>query len=67
MIGVLVAFLTYIEGAPLHNVLWGLFGFSVILVAPIIVYVAVMMALDRSKSAVVNSRRNSLAINQPCI
>lgn len=53
MIGVLVAFLTYIEGAPLHNVLWGLFGFSVILVAPIIVYVAVMMALDRSKSAVV--------------
>ena len=53
MIGVLVAFLTYIEGAPLHNILWGLFGFSVILVAPIIVYVAVMMALDRSKSAVV--------------
>ncbi len=57
IIGVFIAFLTYIQGQALwsgmHNVLWGLFGVSAVLLAPIIIYVAVMMALDRSKSAVI--------------
>ncbi len=57
IIGVFVAFLTYIKGQSVwtvaHNILWGLFGISAVIVAPIVIYVAVMMALDRSKSAVV--------------
>ncbi len=57
IIGVLVIFLTYIEGQSVwtwcHNILWGLFGISTVLVAPIVIYVAVMMALDKSKSAVI--------------
>ncbi len=57
IIGVFVVFLTYIKGQAvwlgMHNILWGLFGISTVLLAPIIIYVAVMMALDRSKSAVI--------------
>ncbi len=57
IIGVFVVFLTYIKGQSVwtigHNILWGLFGISAVLVAPIIIYVAVMMALDRSKTAVI--------------
>ncbi len=57
IIGVFVLFLTYIEGqaawTAMHDILWGLFGISAVLLAPIIIYVAVMMALDSSKSAVV--------------
>lgn len=57
IIGIFVIFLTYIQGQALwsgmHNILWGLFGISTVLLAPIIIYVAVMMALDRSKSAVI--------------
>lgn len=57
ILGVLVLFLTYIEGQAvwlfLHNVIWGLTGVSAVLLAPIMLYVAVMLALDRSRSAVV--------------
>lgn len=57
ILGVFVAFLTYIQGQALwsgmHNILWGLFGVSTVLVAPIFIYVAIMLALDKSKSAVV--------------
>ena len=56
IIGVFIVFLTYIQGqaawSGMHDILWGLFGISTVLLAPIIIYVAVMMALDRSKSAV---------------
>lgn len=56
ILGVFVIFLTYINGEFLwngmHNALWGLFGVATVLVAPIMLYVAVMLALDRSKSAV---------------
>lgn len=57
ILGVFVLFLTYIKGQAvwlwMHNVLWGLMGVSAVLFAPIMLYVAVMLALDRSKSAVV--------------
>lgn len=57
IIGVFVIFLTYIKGQAvwlwMHNGLWGLMGITAVLFAPIILYVAVMLALDRSKSAVV--------------
>ncbi len=57
ILGIFVVFLTYIKGQAawtgMHNILWGLFGISTVLVAPIIIYVAIMLALDRSKSAVV--------------
>ena len=56
ILGVFVVFLTYIQGqaawSGMHNILWGLFGISTVLVAPIFIYVAIMMALDKSKSAV---------------
>lgn len=57
ILGVFIIFLTYIKGQALwlwmHNVIWGLTGVSAVLLAPIMIYVAVMLALDRSKSAVV--------------
>ena len=57
IIGILVLFLTYIKGQFVwlwvHNALWGLMGVSAVLFAPIMLYVAVMLALDRSKSAVI--------------
>lgn len=57
ILGVFVLFLTYIKGQAvwlwMHNLLWGLMGISAVLFAPIMLYVAVMLALDRSKSAVV--------------
>lgn len=56
-VGILLLCLTYITGESLwkiiHNGVWGLFGISAVLLAPIVLYVAVMLALDRSKSAVV--------------
>lgn len=56
IIGVLVAFLTYIQGQAAwkgaHDILWGLFGIATIFLAPIVIYVAVMLALDKSKSSV---------------
>ena len=55
-LGILVAMITLIEGSALwkviHNTMLGLFGISVFLVAPMIIYVAVMIALDKSNSAV---------------
>ncbi len=57
VIGILVVCLTYIKGQTVwtfcHNILWGLFGISTVMVAPIVIYVAIMMALDKSKSAVI--------------
>ena len=54
--GILVAMLTFVKGAALwttiHNGLLGLFGVSVFLVAPIMIYAAIMMALDKSHNAV---------------
>ncbi len=57
ILGVFMLFLTYIKGQAvwlwMHNVLWGLMGVSAVLFAPIMLYVAVMLAMDRSKSAVI--------------
>ena len=54
---VFVLFLTYIKGQAvwlwMHNALWGLMGVTAVLFAPIMLYVAVMLAMDRSKSAVI--------------
>ena len=56
-LGILVAMLTFIEGSALwkiiHNVLLGLFGVSVFLIAPIMIYASIMIALDKSHSTVV--------------
>lgn len=66
VVGVFVGFLTFIKGQSLwtgmHNILWGLFGVSAVMVAPIIVYVAIMMALDRSKSAVISKMLQGLVL-----
>lgn len=66
VVGIFVAFLTFIKGQSLwtgmHNVLWGLFGVSAVLVAPIIVYVAIMMALDKARSAVISKMLQGLVL-----
>lgn len=55
-LGLLTIPLTFIEGGGLWNKLYinqrGLFGISVFLVAPEIIYVSVMLARDKSKYAV---------------
>ncbi len=57
ILGVFMLFLTYIKGQAvwlwMHNALWGLMGISAVLFAPITLYVAIMLAMDRSKSAVI--------------
>lgn len=57
IIGVFLIFLTWLKGEALwsgmQDILWGLFGVSAILLAPVVIYVAVMLAMDKSKSAVV--------------
>lgn len=57
IVGVFLIFLTWLKGESLWNsmqmIMWGLFGISAALVAPIVIYVAIMLALDKSKSAVV--------------
>ena len=57
ILAVFIVFLTYIKGQAvwlwMHNALWGLMGISAVLFAPIMLYVAVILAMDRSKSAVV--------------
>lgn len=57
VLGVFLFFVTWLKGESLWNtmqmIIWGLFGVSAALVAPIILYVSIMMALDKSKSAVV--------------
>ena len=55
--GILVAMLTFVKGSALwltlHNGLLGLFGISVYLVAPIMIYASIMIALDKSSNAVI--------------
>ncbi len=57
IVGIFLIFLTWLKGESLWNsmqlIMWGLFGISAALVAPIVIYVAIMLALDKSKSAVV--------------
>ncbi|MCD7771492.1 MAG: DNA translocase FtsK [Oscillospiraceae bacterium] len=57
IVGILILCLTWISGESvwniLHNVMWGLFGISAVFVAPIIIYVACMLAIDTSSSAAV--------------
>lgn len=55
-VGILVLLLTLIEGEAawkaIHNLLMGLFGISVYLVAPILLYSSVMIAMDKSGKTV---------------
>ncbi len=57
VVGIFLLFVTWIKGESLwngmHNVMWGLFGISAAFVAPIIIYVACMLAIDKSSSAAV--------------
>ncbi|MCD7823363.1 MAG: DNA translocase FtsK [Oscillospiraceae bacterium] len=57
IVGIFLLFVTWIKGQALwngmHNVMWGLFGISAAFVAPIIIYVACMLAIDKSSSAAV--------------
>lgn len=56
-LGILIAFFTIIKGGAMwekiHNSLLGLFGISAFLVAPIIIYTAVMIALEKTKNDVI--------------
>lgn len=56
-IGVLIGLFTIIKGVEtwekIHNILLGLFGISAFLVAPIIIYTAVMIALDKTRNDVI--------------
>lgn len=56
-LGVLLLMITFIEGTALwkvlHDTLRGLFGVSCYLIAPITLYVSIMIALDKSQSAVI--------------
>lgn len=55
-LGVLVMLFALIPGGSawlaIHNLLRGLFGVSVFLVAPIMIYASIMIALDKSQQAV---------------
>lgn len=55
--GILIGMFTIIKGAEswlkIHNVLLGLFGISAFLVAPIIIYTSVMIALDKTRNDVI--------------
>ncbi len=55
--GVFMLFVTFIEGAGLWKSLYdlhrGLFGLSAFLYAPLVMYIAVMIASDKSQNAVV--------------
>lgn len=57
IVGIFILCVTWIKGESLwntmHNVMWGLFGVSAAFVAPIIIYVAVMLTIDKSSSAAV--------------
>lgn len=57
VVGIFLLCVTWIKGESLwngmHNVMWGLFGISAAFVAPIIIYVACMLAIDKSGSAAV--------------
>lgn len=57
-VGLLLLALTFIEGKSiwtmLHNVLYGLFGISVFLVAPLTLYVAILIAAKKDKKCVLS-------------
>ena len=57
-VGILVLFITFIEGGGLWNDLYlafrGLFGMSSFFVGPLIIYVSIMIALDKSSNAVIS-------------
>lgn len=56
--GLLLGALTFIKGdklwLSLHNILFGLFGWSVFFFAPLVVYIAVIAAMDRPLSTIRN-------------
>lgn len=54
--GVLILAFAFIKGESawnsVHNIFWGMFGLSVILVPVILIYVSVMIAMDKNQRAV---------------
>lgn len=56
-VGILILMITFIEGSAawkaIHDFLRGVFGVSVYLIAPIAIYVSIMIALDKSQSTVI--------------
>lgn len=54
--GVLITFFAAVEGESawlaIHNMILGLFGIAVILVPPILIYASIMIAADKTRSAV---------------
>ncbi|MBR5121103.1 MAG: DNA translocase FtsK [Oscillospiraceae bacterium] len=58
IIGVFLIFVTWLKDDAvlwqgMQGIMWGLFGVAAALVPPIVVYVAIMLALDKSKSALI--------------
>ncbi|MCL2056032.1 MAG: DNA translocase FtsK [Oscillospiraceae bacterium] len=55
-LGILTAALTFIEGGAfwrsIHSALFGLFGWSVYFLAPLIIYIAVIAAMDKPLSSI---------------
>ncbi len=58
IIGIFLIFVTWLKGEALwssmQSVLWGLFGVSAAFLSPVVIYVAIMLALDKSKRAVLS-------------
>lgn len=56
-LGILVFALTFVEGAGawriVHNAMLGLFGVSIFLVAPIMIYASIMIALEKEHNVVI--------------
>lgn len=66
IVGVFLLCVTWIKGEALwsgmQSIMWGLFGVSASLVAPIVIYVGAMLALDKSKSALVSKLVQGLVL-----
>lgn len=55
--GILIALIILIKGSAgwsyMHNVLWGVFGWSVFSVPALLIYISVLMGLDKKKDEIV--------------
>lgn len=64
--GVFMLFLTFISGGglwhTLHDFTWGLFGASAVIYAPLVIYIAIMVATEKTKSAVITKVFEGLVV-----
>ncbi len=55
--GVLTVFVTFIKGAgfwtTLHDFTWGMFGSSAIIYAPLVIYISIMIATEKTRNDVI--------------